>query len=174
MTWQVDPTHTSIEFRAKHMMVSTVKGIFQSYNIDAEINEDDLTASKGTVEIDVASVNSGSKDRDDHLRSPDFFDAEKYPKMRFASRKIERTGDGEYRLVGDLTIRDVTKEVVLEGEAHGPFEDPWGAKRVALSAEGQINRKDWGLTWNVPLGLQGAVVGDTIKLSIDAELVKSA
>lgn len=174
MTWQFDPTHTRIEFAAKHMLVAKVRGTFNSFDLAADIDEDDLSKSSATISIDVESVDTGVADRDAHLRSADFFDAENHPKMTFQTRRIEDRGDGEYRLVGDLTVRGTTREVVLEGEAHGPFDDPWGGRRVALSAEGKINRKDFGLTWNMPLGVDGALVGDTVKLSIDAELVPLA
>jgi polyisoprenoid-binding protein YceI len=174
MTWQLDPTHTRIEFSAKHMVVAKVRGTFNSYDLDATIDEANLANSQATLFIDVASLDSGVADRDAHLKSADFFDAENHPKITFATKRIEPKGDGEYRFVGDLTIRGVTKQVELEGEAHGPFQDPWGGKRIALSAEAKVNRKDFGLTWNVPLGGDGVLVSDKVTLSIEAELVPAA
>ncbi len=174
MTWKVDRAHSSIEFRGKHMLVATVKGQFREWDLEAEINEDDIAASQGTVRIGVSSVDTGVAQRDDHLRSPDFFNAAEHPAIVFKTKRIERKRGDEYRIAGDLTIRDVTREVTFEGEINGPLKDPWGGTRIGLSAETAINRKDWGLGWNVALEAGGILVGDTIKLSIDAELVKAA
>jgi polyisoprenoid-binding protein YceI len=174
MTWKVDPTHSTIEFRGKHMLVATVKGRFRDWQMDADVNENDIAASHGVIRIDAASVDTGVPQRDDHLRSADFFDAEKHPAIVFATRRIVPKGGHDYRVVGDLTIRDVTREVTFDGEINGPMKDPWGGKRIGFSAETAINRKDWGLAWNVALEAGGILVGDTIKLSIDAELVEAA
>ncbi|MCK9518257.1 MAG: YceI family protein [Dehalococcoidia bacterium] len=173
MTWQLDPTHTRIEFSARHMLVSRVRGVFDSYQLEAKIDESDLSKSSATLTIDAASVDTGVEDRDAHLKSGDFFDVENHPKIVFETKRIEPKGDGEYRVVGNLTIRDETREVEFKGEAHGPAEDPWGGKRIALTAEAQVNRKDFGLTWNVPLA-EGALVSDKVTLSIEAELVPAA
>lgn len=175
MPWQLDPTHSSIEFRGKHMLVSTVRGRFNEFKSDLAINDEDFVKSGATFRITTASLESGFDQRDDHLRSPDFFDAERYPEITFETTDIERIGDdGRYRFNGNLTIRDVTRPVVFEGEAAGPVDDPWGSTRIALSARAEINRKDWGLDWNLPLGMSGMLVSDAITLSIDAELVKAA
>ncbi len=169
--WKFDPAHTSIEFTARHMMVAKVRGTFTNYTLSADIDEANLANSKGRIEIEAASVETGQPDRDNHLRSADFFDAENHPKIVFETKSIEHKGDNEYRLVGDLTIRGVTHEVVFEGEAHGPFDDPFGGRRIGLSAEAKVNRKDWGLTWNMPFGADSLTVSDKVTLSIDAELV---
>lgn len=175
MAWQLDPSHTEIQFAVKHMRFSTVRGTFQDVQFDADIDESDITRSNATFTFGTKSVSTGNTDRDGHLRSADFFDADNYPAITFTTKRIEPNGgEGEYRLVGDLTVKDVTREVVFEGEAFGPFEDPWGGSRIALSAETTVNRKDFGLTWNLPLGVGGAMLGDTAKLSIDAELTKTA
>lgn len=174
MTWQLDPAHTRIEFTARHMLVARVRGTFDSYDLDAKINTDDLSKSSVTLAIDAASVDTGVADRDAHLKSADFFDVEQFPKITFQTKRIEPKGNGDYRFVGDLTIRDETREVVFDGEAHGPVQDPWGGQRIALSAETKVNRKDFGLTWNVPLGADGALVSDKVTLSIEAQLVPAA
>jgi len=169
--WKLDPAHTRIEFTARHMMVAKVRGSFSRYNLTAQIDENNLANSKGRLEIEVASIDTGVADRDAHLKSPDFFDVEKFPKMVFETKSIEHKGGNEYRLVGDLTIRDQTREVVFEGEAYGPFTDAFGGRRIGVSAEAKVNRKDWGLTWNMPFGTDGVAVSDKITLNFEAELV---
>lgn len=173
MTWQIDPTHSTIGFSGKHMLVATVRGQFRSWQADTEVDETNLANSKATLRIDARSVDTGVEQRDNHLRSADFFDVENHPEIVFALKKVTPNG-GDYRFEGDLTIRGVTREVELAGEIDGPLEDPWGAQRIGLSAEGKLNRKDWGLTFNAPLAAGGVLVGDQIKLSIDAELVRAA
>ncbi len=173
MTWQIDPTHSTINFSGKHMLVATVRGQFRSWQAEAEIDETNLANSKATLRIDAKSVDTGVEQRDNHLRSADFFDVENHPEIVFTLRKVAPNGS-DYRFEGDLTIRGVTREVELAGEIDGPLEDPWGAQRIGLSAEGKLNRKDWGLTFNAPLAAGGVLVGDQIKLSIDAELVRAA
>ena len=173
MAWQLDPTHSSISFSGKHMLVATVRGQFRSWQVDADVDEANLANSTGTVRIDASSLDTGVEQRDNHLRSADFFDAENHPEIVFRLNRIEPKGE-ESRLVGDLTIRGITHEVTLDGEIDGPIDDPWGGKRVGLSAEGKLNRKDWGLDWNVPLSAGGILVSEQIKISIDAELVKAA
>ena len=172
MAWQLDPTHSSISFSGKHMLVATVRGQFRSWQVDANIDETNLANSSGTVRIDATSIDTGVEQRDAHLRSADFFDVANHPEILFRIIRVEPKGE-EYRLIGDLTIRGVAHEVALEGEINGPIDDPWGGKRVGLSAEGKLNRKDWGLDWNVPLSAGGILVGEQIKISIDAELVKA-
>ena len=171
MTWTTDTTHTSVEFAVRHMVVSTVRGRFDDLTVDAEIDEDDLTKSRGTVTVRTGSVNTREAQRDGHLASPDFFDAEKYPDMTSVVKRVEGA-DGSYTITGDLTIKDVTHEVVLDAEVSGPVADPWGNTRIGVSATGKLNRKDYGLTWNVVTEAGGLLVGDEVKLSIDAEFVK--
>jgi polyisoprenoid-binding protein YceI len=174
MPWQLDTNHANIGFTGRHMLISKVKGQFPEYEADLRIDETDLANSAATFRLKVASIESGFEARDNHLRSPDFFNADEYPYITFETRHIERHGDGRYRFVGDLTIRDVTREVVFDGEVAGPVADPWGTDTIALSAATKVDRRDWGLDWNLPLGMSGMLVSDDITLEINAELKKAA
>ncbi len=173
MSWTMDPTHSSVEFAVKHMMISTVRGRFRKFGLTADVDPADLSKSKAEIAIDVESIDTREDARDQHLRSADFFDAANHPTINFVSKRVEPKGDGEVRIIGDLTIRGVTKEVSLKGEVSGPQKDPWGGIRMGLSAEGQINRKDFGLTWNAALETGGFVVSDNVKMVIEAELVEA-
>lgn len=173
MVWTLDKAHSNFSFSVRHMVVSTVRGRFQAFDVDADINTDDLTKSKATVTIDIASVDTGEPKRDAHLRSADFFEGEAHPQMTFVSKRIESKGGDDYRLIGDLTMRGVTKEITLDGEVSGPVQDPYGNDRIGISGSGKINRKDFGLNWNALLEAGGAVVADTIKIEVDAELVQA-
>jgi polyisoprenoid-binding protein YceI len=170
MPWTIDPAHSTAAFAVKHMMIATVKGHFGQIAIDADIDEHDLSRSAATVTLDVASLDTGVADRDAHLRSADFFDAERYPHITFQTRTIEPRGSGEVRITGGLTIRGVTRDVVFEGEVSGPVQDPWGGTRLGISAEARIDRRDWGLVWNMPLAAGGVLAGNTVRLSFEAEL----
>lgn len=161
-TFNVDPAHTNVVFKVKHMMISNVTGKFEKSAGSFELEGDKLTALQG--EIDAASLNTNKKERDDHLRSPDFFDVAKYPKVTFVLEKVK--GDKAY---GKLTIKDVTKDVVLDYEFGGVMKDPWGQTRAGLTLEGKINRKDFGLTWNKMLETGGVLVGDTVKMEVSIE-----
>ena len=174
MTWNLDPAHSNLQFAVKHMVISTVRGSFREFTIDAEIDESDVTRSKATVRIAAASLTTGNEDRDAHLRSADFFDAENNPAIEFVSRGIEKVRGDDYRITGDLTIRGVTRTVVLNAEIQGPVSDPWGGVRFGLSATGKVNRKEFGLNWNAALETGGLLVGDDVKLAIETELVKAA
>lgn len=174
MTWKLDPAHSGLQFAVKHMVISTVRGSFREFAVDAEIDEADPTKSRATVRIEAASLTTGSDDRDAHLRSADFFDVEAHPAIVFVSRGIERRRGDDYRITGDLTIRGVTRTITLDGEIQGPVKDPWGGLRFGLSASGKVNRKEFGLNWNAALEAGGFLVGDDVKLSIEAELVKAA
>jgi len=171
-TWSVDPTHSHVEFAVKHLMISTVRGRFGDNKGTITYNESDPTKSKVEIEIGTSSIDTRTEQRDNHLRSPDFFDVEKYPSMKFVSKRIEGDINGEFTIIGDLTIRDQTREVPLEAEFHGKTRDPWGGDRMGFEAKGKINRKEFGLTWNQALEAGGWVVGDDIKLAIEVELVK--
>ena len=174
MTWVLDPHHTSAAFSAKHLGVATVRGRFTK--VDGEIELDDPadpTTGRGTIVLDAASVDTGNPGRDQHLRSADFFDVERYPEIRFQVKRIEPAGDQAYKVVGDLTIRGVAKEVALDYEHNGTVTDPYGNTKVGGTLTGSINRSDWGLTWNVPLGSGGLLVSDRIKLEIDGELTQT-
>ena len=174
MTWNLDLSHSSVEFAVKHMVISSTKGRFATYEVDANVDEQDLANSSATVRIDAASVDSRDEKRDAHLRSADFFDAENHPYITFTTKRLEPKGGDDYKLIGDLTIRGITKEVSLDGEVTGPVKDPWGGTRFGISAQGKVNRKDFGLTWNGVLEAGGLLVGDDVKLSIETELVKAA
>jgi polyisoprenoid-binding protein YceI len=174
MTWRLDPGHSGLQFAVKHMVISTVRGSFREFAVDAEIDEANLANSRATVRIDATSLTTGNTDRDVHLRSADFFDVEAHPSIVFESRGIERRGGDDYRITGDLTIRGIKRAIVLDGEIQGPVKDPWGGVRFGLSASGKLNRKEYGLNWNAALEAGGFLVGDEVKLTIEAELVKAA
>jgi polyisoprenoid-binding protein YceI len=171
-TWTVDPVHSHVEFAVKHLMISTVRGRFGDIKGTVTYNEADPSKSKVDIEIGTSSIDTRTEQRDAHLRSADFFDVEKYPSMKFVSKRIEGDINGEFTIIGDLTIRDKTREVPLEAEFHGKTRDPWGGDRMGFEAKGKINRKEFGLTWNQALEAGGWVVGDDIKLTIEVELVK--
>ncbi len=171
-TWSVDPAHSSVEFAVKHMAIATVKGRFTEFEGALEAGEDGSASASGVVRV--ASINTHEPQRDDHLRSSDFFDAESHPEIRFASKRIEPRGDGSFVVVGDLTIKGVTREVELPGTVEGTGRDPWGNERVALELRGEIDRKDFGLTWNQELETGGVLVGEKVKLALDLAAVKTA
>ncbi len=170
-SYALDQSHSHVSFSARHLMVTKVRGRFPVTAGHLEISEDP-TQSSVVATIDVSAVDSGDQKRDEHLRSADFFDAEKYPTVAFHSTKVIDRGNGEFTLVGQLTVRDVTRPVTLEGEYLGSQASPWGDTRVGFAAETEVNRKDWGLEWNVALETGGVLVGDKVKLTIDAEWVK--
>jgi polyisoprenoid-binding protein YceI len=155
------------------MVVTTVRGTFTGFTGQIEVENDDPTTARGEVVISTASVNTGVADRDNHLRGADFFDAEKFPEMRFTSTAVEPLGGDRYTVRGDLTIKGVTRPVELRASvAPAPVIDPWGNRRTAISLEGEINRKDWGLTWNMALEAGAWLVSDTIKLTLDVAALK--
>jgi len=173
-TWTIDPTHTEVGFAVRHLMISTVRGRFGGVTGSVVADESNPTSAKIDVTIDVSSVDTRTEPRDAHLRSPDFFDTEKYPTMRFVGGTIDGDIDGDFTLTGKLTIRDITKDVTLDVTSEGKVRDPWGNDRVGFSAKGKINRSAFGLTYNQALEAGGVVIGDEIKLSIDVELVRQA
>jgi polyisoprenoid-binding protein YceI len=170
-TWNVDPSHTVIGFTARHLMISKVRGRFTSFTGSVTIAEDPL---QSTVEatVDLGSVTTGDEARDGHLKSGDFFDVENHPTMTFRSTGIKADGD-DFLLTGDLTVAGKTRSVDFELEFDGVTQDPWGGTRAGFSAETEISRKDWELTWNVALETGGVLVGDKVKIELDAELVKA-
>jgi polyisoprenoid-binding protein YceI len=173
-TWNVDPIHSAAEFKVKHMMISNVKGQFTGVSGVLSLNETDLTRSRVEVTIDAASINTRDAQRDGHLKSPDFFDVEKFPTLSFKSTRVENTGRGELAVSGDLTIHGVTRNVVFTVEGPTPAtKDPWGNTRVGSSATTKINRKDFGLTWNAALETGGILVGEEVTLTLDIEFVKA-
>jgi polyisoprenoid-binding protein YceI len=170
-TYALDPTHSYVSFTARHLMVTKVRGRFPVTEGELEIGADPVQSSVRTT-IDVSAVESGDPKRDEHLRSADFFDTEQHRHATFTSTAVEDHGDGEFVLHGDLTIRGVTRPVALKGEYLGTQASPWGDTRIGFSAETEVSRKDWGLEWNLALETGGVVVGDKIKLVIDAEWIK--
>ena len=172
MAWVIDPAHTEVNFTVRHMMISNVRGQFQKLSGTIEFDEANPAATTVDVQIEAASVNTKEEKRDAHLKSPDFFDAAQYPYLIFKSRRVEVTDASHARLTGDLTIRDVTKEVALEVEYNGSAKSPWGTINAGFSAKTSLNRKDWGLTWNVALETGGILVGDQVNISIELEIVK--
>jgi polyisoprenoid-binding protein YceI len=172
MTWKIDPAHSSIQFSVRHMMISTVRGRFRDFSGEIEFNPDHPEQTTVFARIDASSIDTDVADRDNHLRSPDFLDAEAYPYLVFESKRVERTGEETARLIGDLTIRETTREVALDVEYQGMAQSPWGTTSVGFAASGTLNRKDWGLTWNQALETGGMLVGDKVKINIEVELVK--
>lgn len=172
MSWQIDSAHSLVEFSVRHMMISTVRGRFERFGGVVDFDEKDPTNAIIDIEIEAASINTNEPQRDGHLRSADFFDVENYPTMRFRSTRVEKVDGRHGRIIGDLTIKDVTKEVVLEATYAGVAKSPWGGSSVGASATTVINREDWGLTWNQTLETGGVLVGKEIKIAIELELVK--
>lgn len=166
--WTVDTAHSEVGFSVKHMMISKVKGSFSSYEATVEANEEDLQGALIDFKIDVASINTNNTDRDNHLRSADFFDAEQFPYITFKANDIVKKGD-EYELTGDLTMRGVTRPTTFEVEYGGKATNPWGVEVVAFNVEGKVNRKDFGLTWNQALETGGVMVGEDIKITLELE-----
>ena len=172
MSWQFDPGHTHIGFTGRHLMVSTVRGAFEPFSGTVEFNEQDIVSSKVDIQIEAASVNTHNTQRDEHLRSADFLDVERYPYITFTSKRVIMHDAHHGQLIGDLTIRNITREVVLEGEYGGVSQTPWNTFSAGFSLRGKVNRKDWGLNWNMVLAAGGLVTGDEITLTIDLELTK--
>lgn len=172
-TWEIDPAHTSAHFAVRHLMVSTVRGDFGKVSGTATIDEQDLTKSSVEATIDAASINTRNEKRDAHLRNADFLDVEKYPTITFKSKKVEKVGDSQFTVTGDLTLHGVTKEVVLEVEGSPvPIKDPSGKTRVGGQAITKINRTDFGIVYNAPLGTGGVVIGEEVSITIDIEMTK--
>ncbi len=172
--WSIDKAHSSIEFKVQHMMVTSVKGQFTEFTGQIVGDIEDPTSAEIDVEIDASSIDTHQEQRDAHLRSADFLDAEKYPKITYKSTRIERTGDEEFKVYGDLTIRDVTREIDLETTVNGHGTTPYGQQIVGLSCKGSLSRKDFGLNWNVALETGGWLVGDKLKLDFEIQAVKNA
>lgn len=172
MAWQIDTAHSHITFTARHMMISKVRGAFESFEGVINFDEDNPTNSTVEISIDASSCNTRMEQRDNHLRSADFFDAFNYPTITFRSTRVERIDDNRGRLYGDLTIRGVTKEVVLDVEYAGMATSPWGTTSAGFSAAASVNRRDWGLNWNQALEAGGWLVGDQVNIEIELELIK--
>ena len=171
-TWVIDPSHSEIAFKVKHLMISNVKGSFSEFNGQLFTDGDDFSTSEIDFHINPASINTGAADRDGHLKSPDFFDVENFKEITFTSGKLVKTGDDEFALSGNLAIKGITQPVKLEVEFGGLMTDPWGNEKAGFTLNGKINRKDFGLTWNAALEAGGVLVGDEIRISCDVELAK--
>ena len=172
--WQVDGAHSAVNLSVRHMVISKVRGRFGRWNAKLALDTADLTRSSVEVEIEAASIDTGVADRDAHLRSPDFLSAEKYPTLRYASRRVEALAGDRLRVVGDLTIRGVTREVVLDVDYGGQGKDPWGNQRVGFTATASLNRRDFGLTWNQALETGGVLVADRVDVEIELQAVQQA
>jgi polyisoprenoid-binding protein YceI len=176
-TWTIDPTHTLIEFSAKHMMITTVKGRFAGMRGTIEIDGEHPDRSKAEIEIETPSIDTRVDQRDQHLRSGDFLDVEHFPTLTFRSRRIEgakATEGSRFRVIGDLTIRGISREVTLDATYEGRGRDPWGGERVSFSATTRIDRRDFGLTWNAALEAGGVLVSNEIRIAIEAQAVRAA
>jgi polyisoprenoid-binding protein YceI len=174
MSWQIDSSHSHINFTARHMMISKVRGSFENFSGTVNFDEENPANTTVNVEVDLTSINTRDDQRDGHLKSPDFFDTEKYPTMKFVSTRVEQINENNGRLYGQLTIKDITKEVVLDVVYAGIAKSPWGTESAGFSASGSLNRKEWGLNWNQALETGGVLVGDKINIEIELELVKQA
>lgn len=170
--WNLDPSHSEIGFKVKHMMFTNVSGKFNSFEATVTNEDDNFETSKISFSADVASIDTNSTDRDNHLKSADFFEVEKFPKLSFVSTGVKKTGEGSYVVSGDFTIKDVTKTIDLDVEYSGLMKDPWGNTRTGFVITGKINRKDFGLTWNAALETGGVLVGEEVKFNIDVQLIK--
>jgi polyisoprenoid-binding protein YceI len=173
-TWKLDPAHSVAEFKVKHMMISNVKGTFTGLTGTLQLDETDRTHSTVEASIDVATINTGDPQRDGHLKSADFFDADKFPTITFKSTNIDSVGGPDYEVTGDFTLRGVTKPVILKVEdVSTPSKDPWGNQRIGLSASTKINRKDFGLGWNAALETGGVLVGEDVTITLEVQFIKA-
>lgn len=168
--WAIDPTHSEITFKVKHLMISNVKGEFKTFQ--ANIDGEDFTNSIISANIDASSISTNNNDRDTHLKSPDFFEVEKYPEITFVSTSFKKIDENEYELVGNLTMKGTTKEIKLNTEFGGFMKDPYGNEKAGFSINGKLNRKDFGLNWNAALEAGGVMVGNEIKINAEVQFVK--
>lgn len=173
-TWQIDSAHTNAQFAVRHLMVSTVRGTLGKVSGTLTLDEADVTKSSVTATVDATGIDTRDAKRDEHLRSPDFLDTKQYPTITFASTKVEKDGDGRYKVTGNLTLRGVTKPAVLTVEGSPtPLQDPFGNTKLGGVAKTKINRQDFGIAWNKKLDAGGLVVGDEVDVTIDIELIKA-
>jgi polyisoprenoid-binding protein YceI len=172
--WDFDLVHSSVNFHVRHLMVSKVHGRFTKWVGTLELDDEDLTRSRVDITIDAASIDTQEPKRDDHLRSADFLEVDKFPSLTFRSTEIKREGDEDYTVAGDLTIRGVTRRVTLRVEGGGRVTDPWGGTRTGFSARTSISRKDFGLTWNQGLEAGGVLVSDQVKISLEIQATQQA
>ena len=172
--WILDPSHSKVEFKVKHMMISNVSGQFKKFDAQVETEGEDFMTAKVTFTADIDSIDTGAEQRDGHLKSVDFFDAANFPQLKFVATKYENVdNDGDYEVYGDLTIRGITQPVKLDVEFGGVIKDPWGATRAGITVTGKINRKSFGLTWSGVTEAGSLVVSDDVRLHVDLEFVKA-
>jgi polyisoprenoid-binding protein YceI len=171
-TWKIDPAHSDVQFKIRHLMITNVTGHFGSFDGTVESDNEDFTDANITFEADISSISTQNKDRDQHLQAPDFFDAGTYPKLRFVSKEVKKLDDEQYKLLGELTIRDKTQPVELKVEYNGTQKDPWGNTKAGFELNGKINRKDFGLTYSAVTETGGVVLSDEVKLIASVQIVK--
>jgi polyisoprenoid-binding protein YceI len=172
--WALDPTHSEINFKIKHLMITNVSGSFSKFDASIESDDDNFTNSVVSFSADVNSINTNNEQRDGHLKSGDFFNAETYPTIKFESTKFEKSNDGNFSVSGDLTIKDVTKSVTLDVELGGITKDPWGNTKAGFTITGKINRTHWNLSWNAALETGGVMVSEEVKINAEVQFVKQA
>jgi polyisoprenoid-binding protein YceI len=170
--WEIDSSHSSVHFSVRHLVIAKVRGIFARWSGTVQVPDGDFSKATVAVTIDASSIDTGVDQRDAHLKSADFFDVAQYPELRFLGKRVQPRPEGELDVVGDLTIRGITREVVLRVEPHGQARDPWGNLRVAFTAKASIDRKDFGLTWNQMLETGGVMVGDRVDIEAEIEAVR--
>jgi len=172
--WTLDPAHSEIQFRIRHLMITHVTGSFGKFNVEVETNDQDFETAKIRFTAEVDSVTTNNDQRDGHLKSADFFESSKYPTVSFVSTKLEKVSGEEYSLYGDLTFHGVTRNIKLNAEFGGVIKDPWGNTRAGFTVEGKFNRKDFGMVWNAATEAGGVVVGDDVKIHASVQFVKQA
>ncbi len=172
--WQIDKAHSNVGFEVTHLMISHVEGRFGDYSAEIDFHPENIEKSSANVTIIANSISTENERRDNDLKSSDFFEVEKYPKITFVSKKVTRTGDKTFTLTGDLTMRDSTKEVTLQGTLNGPIDVPWGGQRAGISLKGTVNRQDFGISWNKTLDNGGLVVSDDVTIELELELARPA
>ena len=170
--WEIDSSHSSVHFSVRHLVIAKVRGTFGRWSGTVQVPDGDFSKATVAVTIDASSIDTGVAQRDTHLKSPDFFDAEQYPELRFVGKRVQPRSGDEIDVTGDLTIKGITREVVLRVEQHGEAKDPWGNVRRAFTAKTSIDRKDFGLTWNQVLETGGVLVGDRVEIEAEIEAVK--
>jgi polyisoprenoid-binding protein YceI len=173
-TWALDPTHSELQFKVKHLMITTVTGSFKNFTASVETEGDDFSTAKIDFSAEVRSIDSGNEQRDTHLKSGDFFEVEKYPALSFSSTKLEKKDDENYMLHGNLTIKGISKPVAIPTEFGGIAKDPWGNIKAGFTLNGKINRKEWELTWNAPIEAGGVLVSEEVKIIAEIQVVKQA
>ena len=173
--WGIDPVHSEIGFKIKHLMITNIKGVFKEFDASIYTTNEDFLTAEIDFRMNPASVDTGDAKRDEHLKNPDFFDVENYKQVTFKGNTLEKKdNDGSYELYGELTIKGITKQIKLDVEFGGVMKDPWGNEKAGFAINGKISRKEWGLTWNTLLETGGVVVSDEVRISCEVQLVKQA